>query len=81
MNMPTITQESITGDMAKSLIAYANEVGASTKRLAQGRKELGRCKVVITFDKFPGWADNAVECHKFVKNQLGKWKKEVGRNY
>lgn len=76
MNMPKITVESLTGDMAKSISKIAKEAGARVQRLAQGKKELGRCNCVIHFDHFPGWADNAKACIAFVDGSLIQWKIE-----
>jgi len=74
-----ITVEMLTGDMAKSLSKVAKQAGARVQRLAQSKRDLGKCKCVIHFDQFPGWADNAKACRKFVDGALIQWKQEVGR--
>jgi hypothetical protein len=79
--MPKLTIEMLTGDMAKSLSALAKQHGARVQRLAQGQKELGRCKCVIHFDQFPGWADNARAMRTFIDGDLMRWKLENKRGY
>lgn len=79
--MPKLTVEMLTGDMAKSLSKVAKQAGARVQRLAQNRRELGKCKLVIHFEQYPGWADNAKACRSFVDGPLLQWKIENKRNY
>ena len=64
-NKVTCTFQWLNGERAKRITAIAKQYGARFQRLAQERNALGYCKVVVTFDKHPGWAPNNETCGKF----------------
>ena len=48
----------LNSNRAKDITAICKKHGGKTNRLAQERGILGVCKIVATFNSFPGWASN-----------------------
>lgn len=61
----SITLNWLSGDRARAIAAVVKEHGGRVKRVAQERGALGYCKLIVTFDKHPGWAPNNETLGKF----------------
>ena len=61
-----ITLNWLSADRVKKITTIAKKHSATKiQRLAQERAALGVMKLVITFNKFPGWFDNAKAAQVF----------------
>ena len=61
----SVTLNWLHGDTARSIASVVKEYGGRMKRVAQERRALGYCKMIVTFDRHPGWATNVETLKKF----------------